>query len=252
MKIKGIVSLILLFLAVSFSLGAQAKTVTLTSLEWPPYTSETLKAKGASAAVASAAFKAMGYTLSIEFYPWNRAVSYAKDDPKYAGYFPEYYSKENEADFVYSAPMGSGPLGFVERKDAQVKWNTLADLKKVTVGVVNGYINTLEFDTMVTAKTLKAEAVNDDTTNVVKVANKRIPLAVIDSNVLQYLVYNDKTAIPYRDAVQMNAKLLEIKTLHICFKKGSDGEKLAAVFNEGLTKINVEKIMKDYLDSISR
>lgn len=234
----------------SSSLFSQGKTVTLSSLEWPPYTSDALKSQGALASVATAAFKAMGYDLKIEFYPWNRAVAYAKDDPKYIGYFPEYYSKENEAYFLYSASMGNGPLGFVERKDSPVKWNSLNDLKNVTIGVVSGYLNTVEFDAMVASKQLKVEAVIDDNTNIVKVANKRMPLAVIDPNVLTYLLYNEKVSIPYRDVVQFNAKTLELKTLHICFKKGPEGEKWDAIFNEGLKKINADKIMKDYFATL--
>jgi polar amino acid transport system substrate-binding protein len=238
--------------ALSTGTYAQSKTVTLTSLEWPPYTSESLAQLGASSAVATAAFKAMGYDLKIEFYPWNRAVLYAKTDPKYIGYFPEYYSKENEADFLYSAPMGTGPLGFVERKDSPVKWQSLNDLKPLTIGVVNGYINTAEFDEMVSAKKLKVDGVVDDNTNVVKVANKRIPLAVIDPNVLNYLVYHDKVIIPYRDVVQFNAKTLELKSLYVCFKKGAEGQKWAAIYNEGLKKINVDKIMRDYFAKVNR
>lgn len=247
---KRIVLILAVFAVLSSNLIAQNRTITLTSLEWPPYTSEALNGQGASAVVASAAFKAMGYTLLIEFYPWNRAVAYAKGDSKYQGYFPEYYSKENEADFIYSASMGIGPLGFVERKDTPVKWNTLTDLKDVTIGVVNGYINTVEFDSMVANNQLKVESVVDDNTNIVKVANKRMPLAIIDPNVLNYLLYNEKTAIPYRDMVQFNAKTLEQKTLHICFKKGTEGEKWVSIFNEGLKKINADKIMKDYFASL--
>jgi polar amino acid transport system substrate-binding protein len=241
---------ILLCLAlVASGLCAQAKVVSLTSLEWPPYTDAAMKDMGASAAVATAAFKAMGYTLKIDFYPWNRAVSNATNDSRYIGYFPEYYSKENEADFIYSASIGKGPLGFVERKDAPVAWSKLDDLKSITIGVVSGYINTAEFDDMVAAKALKVDPATDDTTNIVKVANKRIPLAVIDPNVLNYLLANDKTAIPYREQVQFNARTLEIKTLHVCFRKGAEGEKWVAIFNEGLKKINPDKIMQDYLDN---
>lgn len=239
---------ILLFGAMALS-GAfsQARTVSLTSLEWPPYTDASMKEMGAATAVATAAFKAMGYTLKIDFYPWNRAVSNATIDFQYAGYFPEYYSQEKEADFIYSETIGMGPLGFVERRDAPVAWTKLDDLKGLRIGVVSGYINTTEFDDMVATKALDVDPVTDDTTNIVKVANRRIPLAVIDPNVLKYLLANDKTAIPYSEQVQFNARTLEIKTLHVCFRKGAEGEKWAAIFNEGLEKIDAVKIMQDYL-----
>lgn len=225
---------------------AQSQTVYLTSLDWPPYTGASLQDMGASSVVAVAAFKAMGYDLKIEIYAWERAVNLAKVDPKYAGYFPEYYSADNAKDFLYSDPMGSGPLGFVERKDNSIAWNTLDDLKKYVIGVVSGYINTDAFDKMVADKLLKVEAVDDDATNIKKVALKRIPLAVIDKNVLSYLLSTDKTLVQYKNDLQFNARPLELKKLYICFKNDATGAKLAKIFNDGLKKINVDKIMQDY------
>jgi len=106
-----------------------------------------------------------------------------------------------------------------------MKWSTLDDLKSVTIGVVDGYLNTEKFDSMVAAKQLKVDTAPDDATNIAKVANKRFPIAGIDQNVLRYLLKNDKTSQAYQDALQFNSKLLERKMLFICFKKGPDGEK---------------------------
>lgn len=232
------------------SVSAQAKTVILSSLDWPPYTGAALRDLGASAAVAKAAFAAMGYTLKIEFFPWERAVNLAKGDPKYAGYFPEYYSSDNAKDFIYSAPMGTGPLGFVERKAAPVRWTSLDDLGGIKIGVVSGYINTDEFDSRVASGKISVDEASDDATNIMKVAGGRLPLAVIDPNVMAWLLANIPTLKNYRDVVQFNTKPLELKKLYVCFKKGSDGERLSAIFNEGLTKIDADRIMKDYFASL--
>lgn len=50
----------LISLALIFSPLLKADVLTLTSLEWPPYSSPQLKQKGASIAVVSAALKEMG------------------------------------------------------------------------------------------------------------------------------------------------------------------------------------------------
>ena len=231
---------------------SQSPTITVTSLEWPPYTSEGLKDLGASAAVATEAFKVMGYDLKIEFYPWNRAVQMAKQSRGYVGYFPEYYSQEIAADFIYSDPMGSGPLGFVERVDTPIVWSTLEDLKKYVIGTVLGYLNTDEFDALVAQGLIKTEAVVDDATNLAKVANKRMPLAVIDPNVMRFLLKNEKSIIPYRDILQFNDRVLAVKELYMCFKKGPDGEKYVKIFNEGLKRINADQIMRDYFATLSK
>lgn len=233
------------------SVVAQNK-VTLTSLDWPPYSGKSLADQGASIAVAKAAFKAMGYDLTVEFYPWERAVAMAKTDGRIAGYFPEYYSADNAKDFTYSAPMGEGPLGFVERKDSPIAWTTLNDLKSITIGVVSGYVNTDEFDAKVAKKEIKVEAVVDDITNLKKLINKRIKLAVIDKNVMNYLLKNDPSVSANKNDLQFNSKPLENKKLYICFKNNAEGQKLAGIYNEGLKKINVQQIMNDYFAKVNK
>ncbi|WP_020408536.1 substrate-binding periplasmic protein [Hahella ganghwensis] len=225
----------------------QADTVKLTSLDWPPYTGKSLKDSGASVAVAKAAFEAMGHTLVVEFYPWKRAVNLAKDDPGYDGYFPEYYAEELKQDFILSEPMGSGPLGFAELKSKPVTWNSLDDLKKYRVGVVSGYVNTADFDGMVAQGQIKASEATDDSKNLLKLAAGRVDLAVVDKNVLSYLMTADPQLKSVASKLQFNSQLLEDKSLYICFKKGPRGEKLAKDFNEGLGKIDVNAIMSNYL-----
>lgn len=222
-----------------------ADTLYLTSLEWPPYSGESLTAQGASVAVAKAAFEAMGHELIVEFYPWSRAVALATNNDKYAGYFPEYYYDSEE--FLFSDPMGQGPLGFVEAVDNPVEWNSLEDLTEYSIGVVQDYVNTEELDQMIASGEINASAVTSDSQNVLKVAGGRIDMAVIDSNVLDYLLENDPRVSGVVGKVQMDEKLLVEKDLYIAFKNNGDGEKWLDIFNEGLTKINVDAIMAEYM-----
>jgi polar amino acid transport system substrate-binding protein len=233
-------------------LAAQAKKVTLASLNWPPYVAIDLPDEGASSKVVAAAFKAMGYDLEIRIVPWERAVSLATNDPSVQGYFPEYFSKANAETFLYSVPIGSGPLGFVEKKTAPIAWRSLDDLRSLTVGVVSGYVNTEEFDARVAKKEQKVDTAVDDATNVVKVARDRIPLAVIDPNVLDYLVYHDTKVIPYRGTVQFNSRLLDTKSLYVCFRNSPDGKNLLRILNEGVRKIDVDQVMKDYFAGLRK
>lgn len=222
---------------------SQSKTVTLASSEWPPYTSPSLADSGVAAKVVAAAFKAQGYELKVVFVPWERAVYMAQHDAV-DGYFPEYFSRAIAKELLYSDPFGASPLGFVEKKGAPVVWKTLDDLRPLTIGVVEGYINTEDFDSRVAAKTLTVDRSMDDATNVVKVANDRIPLAVIDPNVLEYLVNHDPGVMPFRDRVQFDPKVLEMKSLYVCFPNTRRGKELVTVFNSGLRTVNVEQVLK--------
>ena len=246
MLIKSLLAFTMILLS-SLSYSAD-KVVNLTSLDWPPYSSKTLAEQGASVAVAKAAFKAMGYDLQVSFFPWSRAVALAKDsNSKYSGYFPEYFSEDTAKDFIYSDAMGSGPLGFAERKDKVIKWSELTDLKTYTIGVVQDYINTTDFDKMVASKTLKTSTTTSDTKNLLKLVNGRLDLAVIDENVMNYLFKTDKALAKKVGSAQFNATLLEDKNLFICFKKNAQGEELTKIYNEGLKKIDIPSIMSQYL-----
>lgn len=218
-----------------------AETVKLTSLEWPPYSGQDLPNQGASIAVAKAAFDAMGHTLEVDFFPWSRAVALAKGDDSYVGYFPEYlYESE---DFVFSDPMGKGPLGFVEQSSNPIQWESLDDLKSYQIGVVQDYVNTAELDAMIASDEIDASSVTSDAQNVLKVAAGRVDVAVIDSNVLDFLLANDPRVSNVKGKVQMNDKLLVTKDLYIAFKNSPAGQKWKKVFDEGLKKIDVQSIM---------
>lgn len=232
-------------IVVAFFNTSRAETVYLTSLDWQPYSGSELTNQGASVAVAKAAFEAMGHTLVVEFYPWSRAVALATSNDKYLGYFPEYLYESDE--FLFSNPMGVGPLGFVENTTKPITWNSMSDLTAYSVGVVQDYVNTEELDSMIAAGSIKAQAVASDAQNILKVAAGRIDMAVIDSNVLDYLLKNDPQVSSAVGKVQMNSKLLVDKELFIAFKNTSNGQKWRDIFNEGLTKIDVDAIMAQHM-----
>jgi len=240
--------LTLLFSLLSIQSFAEKK-IYLTSLEWPPYSGKELAEQGASVAVAKAAFKAMGYELVVDFYPWSRAVRLAQEsDSKYSGYFPEYFSSSIEQDFIFSAPMGSGPLGFVESKADPVTWSSLNDLKTSSIGTVQDYVNTEKFDQMAANGELQVKPVISDLLNIKKVAAGRVDLAVIDKHVLGYLLRTEDSLKGVANKVQFNEKLLEDKQLFICFKKTDEGKELVKIFNEGLKKIDIAEVMSDHFN----
>lgn len=221
----------LLFTAASSM--AQDKVIRLASLDWPPYTGSGLHEGGTATVTVRKAVEKEGYTLEVSFLPWEEAVQ-ATRDGKFDGYFPEYYSKDVLKDFDLSRPIGTGPLGLVENVAAPVSWNSVEDLAKITVGVVTGYVNTAKFDQLVAAGTIKTEAVGTDLENAVKVAEGKIPAAVIDSLVLDYLVRTAPELKGKGDKLKMNAKLLEDKKLHVVFARTPSGTEARKVINTGL------------------
>ncbi|WP_445945165.1 substrate-binding periplasmic protein [Shewanella sp.] len=226
--------------------SVNAETVHLSSLDWAPYSGKSLADQGASVVVAKAAFKAMGHELVVDFFPWSRAVKLASESgSKYAGYFPEYLYESNE--FTFSASMGQGPLGLVENKSSPITWSQVADLANFKLGVVQDYVNTEELDALIASGSIKPQTVTSDEINVQKVAGGRIDIAVIDANVLSYMLANNNKLASAKEKVQMNTKLLTNKDLYIAFRNDADGKKWQAIYNEGLGKIDINALMSAHL-----
>ncbi|EMQ2878741.1 transporter substrate-binding domain-containing protein [Vibrio navarrensis] len=243
---KKVCSAILLCL----STLTHAETLTLTSLEWPPYSSASLPQYGASVAVVSAALNAVGHNLEVEFYPWERAVYLARHDTRYVGYFPEYFFDTDS--LLFSNAIGFGPLGFVERKDAPIHWHQLQDLKPYVIGVVRGYVNTPALDSMIANGELKVSLVSNDLQNLGKVGLGRISLAVIDQHVFQYFLEHTPYLAPLKDKLQMNNKLLAEKSLYVAFNNDPTGERWKAILNDGLQKIDIDKVMAEYFATLKQ
>ncbi|MEF1291730.1 substrate-binding periplasmic protein [Vibrio sp. M260118] len=238
---KLLLMMVLLVCTVSVKANQQ---VYMTSLEWPPYSGEDLEQRGVSVAVAKAAFLAMGYELVVEFKPWVRSVALASKTDRYAGYFPEYYFDTDE--FVFSDSIGTGPLGLVENRQSPISWSQVDDLREYRIGVVQGYVNTAEFDALVAQGLISVEASANDIRNIYKVAKGRLDAAVIDSNVLDYLISIDQRAEMLAERVRMNERLLETKQIYLAFKNTPEGHNWRKIFNQGLEKIDMSLVLESY------
>lgn len=218
--------------------------VRLATLEWPPYNGALLPEQGINTAIVRAAFAAVGYRLEVGFYPWSRAVSLARSDPTYIGYFPEYYADRLQQQYLLSNPAGSGPLGLAQRKDHPVTWKTLDDLKHYRIGVVQDYVNTAEFDANVAGGKQHVDVAVSDELNLKKLAGGRFPLAIVDPHVFEYLIRHDPELLAVGSQLEMNPHLLDEKALYVCFRRSPDGEKVVQLFNEGLRRIDPMVVME--------
>ncbi|WP_281556233.1 transporter substrate-binding domain-containing protein [Thalassomonas sp. RHCl1] len=227
----------------------QADTIYLASLSWPPYAGEQLKQQGASVAVARAAFKVMGHELVVDFYPWSRAVKLASyANSKYAGYFPEY--RYTTKLFEFSEAMGQGPLGLMEKSRAPLNWSTVEDLKQYQLGVVQDYVNTTEVDLLIAKGVLAVQPAVSDELNFKKVNAGRVDGAIIDVNVFHYLLRQQEQSKTLEQRLQMNKKLLAHRKLYVAFNKHGRSLRWLSIYNQGLAKIDVEKIMNGYFQSV--
>lgn len=225
------------------------KTVTLSTLDWPPYIGQELENNGYVNEIVVEAFKRAGYTAEVNFYPWARALHLALSGA-HDGLFPEYFDPtERDHQIVFSDPFPGGPVGLYKRKDSAISYTVdpqkdqtraLEGLKQYSFGIVRGYINTKAFDE---AGFLKKDMAVGDKMNLEKLYNKRIDLIFIDKFVAKYIIVKE---FPwYIDELEFMEPPLEVKPLYIAFSKKAPGykEKLKA-FNTGLKEIKGDGTLK--------
>lgn len=225
---------------------AQDRVVKMTSLEWPPFSGKTLPGGGIAVAIAREALSASGYRLEVEYLPWKEATSKAAM-PGYSGYLPAY--REEVLDgFVPSDVNFTTPLRVAQRRSAPLTFSTVADLKGLTLGVVDGYANTVEFDALVTRGEIKTIAYRNDMANLLALAVGKVDGAMVDENVFIQLVnFNDAVRIKAKE-IQLNATVVEKKDLFVAFADTPDGRALRDAYNAGLAKINTRSIYDEFLN----
>ncbi len=235
----------LIFLMCLFSLNLiAAEKWKVTSLDWPPFTGKSLPEGGAGTVVLREALKAEGIELEIEFVPWTRAIQLAKE-PSYVGYYPAWPEDVIEG-FVKTDSIFKSPVGFAESVAKPLSWEKLEDLKGKKIGTVQDYGNTPEFNALVKNGTILTEVVSDDATNVKKVLGGRIDGAFIDLNNLDWFL--KKEIKEAQGKVQANKKTIGDKDLVLALNTKSKVSNAQEILKKGLSKIDVQKILKDYFE----
>ncbi|MCP4355777.1 MAG: amino acid ABC transporter substrate-binding protein [Proteobacteria bacterium] len=250
-NIKILIIILCLLCAVSLTthkVNAQENVIKFTSLEWPPFSGKTLRQEGAFIAVVRAAYEAMGYKIKVTFLPWNQAIQSVKDSNEYTGVFCVYESNNRREEFILSEPIGSSPIGFAQHNEAKISWSKLKDLKKYRIGVGAGYVNSIEFDTMVKERKINTEENIDDATSLRKLVMKRLDLVVIDKNVMNHILKYNETLKSEASSLSFNKKILEDKKLFVAFRKDGKGVKMNNILKEGLRKVDVNGIMNKYIN----
>ena len=269
MKLKCTVALVVTILYVLFgtvATMAEQKKVTLATLEWEPYIGSKMPRNGLTAEIVVEAFKRVGYTVDIKFYPWTEALKLGEAG-KVDGIFPAYHSKGRETHFLFSEPFAQSPLGFY-KKSAAVAGPNISQLKRAdenivfpedprvdqaavlnmmkqyTFGVVKGYVNTPEFDA---ATFLKKVESGSDEENLRNLINGRVDLIFIDRYAAKNIIVKK---FPWHlQDYEFMEPALATKPLYIGFSKkvAAHRQKLKD-FNRGLKLAKEDGVLKRLTD----
>ena len=125
---------------------AQARDITMLTLNWAPHYGEDLPEQGLTTALVKAAFKADGHNAGIEFVPWSRALKEVEEG-KADVVMGAYYNEERTTKYVYSDVIYHLNVGLIAGASVnKTRFDSLQELAEYKIGVSRGFANSEEFD----------------------------------------------------------------------------------------------------------
>lgn len=225
-----------------------AETVTLTTSEWAPYSSEKAFGGGSTSLIVKKAFESQNVKFKAEFLSWDQVDAKAQSSADIQGWYPAYFSKARSGICTFSDIIGTSLVGFAHLTGSGFTWKTLDDIKSYNVGVVSGYVNEREFDRKVASGDLRVSTFGSDTENLKGLLSKSVDLAVIDRRVMVHILRKHADLKTQRSLVKFNMHALQEHPLYVCFM-GADRERWASILNEGLkaTSINRSQVEDPFM-----
>ena len=232
--------------ALSTARAQTPQSIRLAGEEWPPYLARMLPEDGLTGAMLRAVLDRLGYTATIDYFPWRRAMEVGMHDPRYAGVMPVLRTPEREKLCYFSAPLGRTSYVLAFLKDQPVRAGSLAGLRELRIGTVSGYSYSAEFDAQAAQGTLTVEEAVNDETNLRKLLFRRFPVVVIDRQVLRYLLGKPSFAPADRERIGTSDGLFRERTMHLCFRRTTVGQMQQQAFDNAARDADLPRLEREY------
>ena len=211
-----------------------SKVVLATGTQYSPYVDADLPDKGWSTSIITAVFKQQNIALSIEEFPWSRALENAKLIA-HDGAFPFVMTEKRSKNFYYSDAINYVPVKIVVKENIDAV--TLKGLKIYTFCLPYGYSSTTEMIGVVTASNTTRAPTTRDCFD--KVINGWADVVLVNqySKILQEEKYKQLKLLP----IEVSKEPLYF----IVGKSHPNAKALIALFNQGLNAIKHNQVLDD-------
>jgi len=228
---------------------ALAETISITTTEYPPFTTNKSQHGGFVNRVIREAFRRSNITVTYTYMPWKRVLVMAKNGDFDAASF-SFENKEREEFFVFSQPLSDHREVFFHLNGTKIpKWTKLSELSNLKFGATRGYTYTEEFWAAAAENTIRVQETSSDLKNFKKLAAKRIDLFPMDEITGWNLLNESLSSI--KDILKTSEKPLRATTGHLIISKAKPNHQaLIDTFNKGLKKMRSDGTYDRYLDEL--
>jgi len=123
------------------------------------------------------------FDISLTMMPWKRMLQFMEDGTIDC-MFAAFKTPEREVYMDYtSVPIHISSLVFFEKDGSHIKFETLEDLKGLTVGLVRGFKTNEAFDAAVSKGVFRVDEVNNFDQNFKKLSAGRVDLVLVNRHV---------------------------------------------------------------------
>ncbi|MDX1737294.1 MAG: transporter substrate-binding domain-containing protein [Alphaproteobacteria bacterium] len=211
---------------------AEKRDISITTLDFSPYISETLPNNGWAWEVAYEALLSQGYRAHLEILPWARAVKMVEIG-RYDALYMANYNEERNSWAIFSDPVGQEITVPFKLKARNLEITNIQEMRNLRVSSLRG--------AHVTNKVAEMGVITDPTTDIksgiTRVYQGRSDLFIADKFVTMHLI---KTEMPsnYYDSIEPLDFAVDSNHLHLAFsRKIPDHMELVSAFNKGLTHL---------------
>ncbi|MBI9091944.1 MAG: amino acid ABC transporter substrate-binding protein [Desulfobacterium sp.] len=214
---------------------------------FPPFEFEKEgKVVGVDTEIVALVLTRLGYIPDIRVLPWARAQKYAREGT-IAAIYSITKNSEREKFYYFSDPINTVKDVFFKRRDHQISWKTLKDLKDYRIGISRGYnyapvfMKALEEKLFSEIHLLSGDEL--ERRQLIKLKKGRIDLCICEISVCKYLI---QTHAPEFDMIDfIDVPIGEIRPYYIAFSKLWPGaQALVTKFNAELKKVMAEGRIK--------
>ncbi|WP_347506108.1 substrate-binding periplasmic protein [Pseudomonas anguilliseptica] len=208
---------------------AYAQTLKAVGDPWPPFLDPNHPHKGVATEIAQAAFATQGYTVELNFVPWQRAID-GVTEGEFDILIGTWKTAEREGFLHFSKPYAANDLKLIKRKGDDFQFTDLDSLSGKTIGTVRGYGYGDAFEK---ASNFNREEAANLMPSVQKLVNGRIDLTLEDELVARSLISKEKPEL--LSEIEFVSPPLASNLLHVTAGlKNPNHEAIISAFDKGL------------------
>jgi polar amino acid transport system substrate-binding protein len=231
--------LILIWILIGFSSqGFAEETIRITTGEWSPYSSEDLKYHGIVSLIITEAFALEGVKVEFGFFPWGRAVDYAKEGDWDASSL-WFRHPDREKYFYHSDHIIKIQEVFFHLKSFKFDWDDWKDIESLEVGATIGYTITKVLKEKQKTVNFYLETVPSDEINLRKILKGNIQILPLPIEV-GYEILRKKFSSEEAQRITYHPKPINKgdSNIHLLFsKKVKKNLHMLKLFNKGLKRL---------------